>query len=536
MANEPVDILIIGSGASGAAVAWRLSDSGFNVLCLEQGDWQKPTGYSTAFADWEFRASSSFNFNPNIRGLDEDYPVNDSESAITPLMFNAVGGSTIHWTAHTPRLHPSDFKVKSLDGVADDWPISYEDIEKYYDLNDEWMGCSGIAGDPANPPRTPRPMPPLPLGPDGERIASGFEKLGWHWWPSDSYINSETYRGRPACNNCGPNGLGCYVKAKGSTDVTYLPAAIENGVELRTGARVFEITTSPDGRATGARYFDQEGREHFQSARAVVIAANGVGTPRLMLLSQSDKHPNGLANSSGLVGKNLMFHPYAMTTGFFDDDIPSPSYQGALGNILMSQEFYETDSRRDFVRGYSYQMNRSTGPARTAIGFTLPPVAWGEEHHQEFDMRFGNSGMLAAIGEDLPEEHNRVELDPKITDSNGIPAPKIFYTLSQNSRKQMDHAVRNAEKALRAAGAHTVMSTPLLRAGGWHLMGTTRMGDNPERSVVDANCQAHDVDNLFIVDGSVFVTGGAVNPTPTIQAVALMAADYIRDQRSDLKS
>jgi choline dehydrogenase-like flavoprotein len=535
LANEPVDILIIGSGASGAAVAWRLSDAGFKVLCLEQGRWQTPTEYSTAFPDWEYRASTSFSFNPNVRRLDEDYPVNDSESDITPLMFNAVGGSTVHWTAHTPRLHPSDFKVKTLDGVADDWPISYEDLERYFDLNDEWMGCSGIAGDPANPPRSPRPMPPLPLGPDGERIARGFEALGWHWWPSDSYINSTTYRGRAACNNCGANGLGCYVRAKGSTDVTYLPAAIENGVEVRTGARVFEIATGPDGRATGAKYFDEDGEEQFQPARAVVIAANGIGTPRLMLLSKSDRHPNGLANSSGLVGKNLMFHPYAMITGFFDDGIPSPSYQGPLGNILLSQEFYETDSRHDFVRGYSYQMNRSSGPARTAIGLALPSVQWGAGHHEEFAMRFGNSSLLAAIGEDLPEPHNRVELDPKLRDSNGIPSPKVFYKLSQNSRKQMDHAIRNAEKVLKAAGAHTVMATPLLRAGGWHLMGTARMGDDPKSSVVDKNCQAHDADNVFVVDGSVFVTGGAVNPTPTIQAIALKAADYIREQRTDLK-
>ena len=215
MTNAPVDILIIGSGASGGAVAWRLSDAGFSILCLEQGGWQKPEEYSTASANWEFRAASSFSFNPNVRGLPEDYPVNDSESDITPLMFNAVGGSTVHWTAHAPRFHPSDFRVKSLDGVADDWPISYADLEPYYDLNDAWMGCSGIAGDPANPPRSPRPMPPLPLGPDGERLARGFDRLGWHWWPSDSYINSTDYRGRAACNNCGPNGLGCVAARQG---------------------------------------------------------------------------------------------------------------------------------------------------------------------------------------------------------------------------------------------------------------------------------------------------------------------------------
>jgi choline dehydrogenase-like flavoprotein len=527
VAHDPVDILIIGAGASGAAVAWRLSDAGLRIVCLEQGRWHKSAEYSTAFPDWEFRGATSFSFNPNVRALPEDYPFDDTESDVTPLMFNAVGGSTVHWTAHAPRFHPSDFRVRSQDGVADDWPLSYFDLEAYYDLNDQWMGCSGTAGDPANPPRAPRPMPSLPLGPDGERLARGFDRLGWHWWPSDSYINSVPYRGRAVCNNCGPNGLGCSVQAKASTDVTYWPAAIANGVELRTNARVFEVTTDATGRATGARYFDADGNAQFQPARLVVLAANGIGTPRLLLLSKSERHPHGLANSSGLVGCNLMFHPCAAITGFFSDGL-DPTYRGPLGNILLSQEFYETDSARGFVRGYTFQMNRSTGPARTAMGFAMAPVAWGDRHHADFAMRFGNSTTVIALGEDLPEEHNRVELHASLTDSNGIAAPKISYRLSENSARMMAHACLQAEKVLAAAGAHTVKATPQLRPSGWHLMGTARMGDDPRRSVVDHSCRAHDVDNLYVVDGSVFVTGASVNPTPTLQAIALRAADHIR--------
>ena len=533
--HEITDILIIGSGASGAAAAWKLSSEGFNIVCLEQGRWIKPEEYPNNSADWELQIRGPWALDPNMRGWNEDYPVNVDETCIDPLMFNAVGGSTIHYTAHVPRFHPSDFRVKTLDSVADDWPLTYEDLEPYYDVNDEMMGCSGINGDPANPPRTQRPMPPLPIGPDGERMAKGFDKLGWHWWPSDNYINSVPYRGRAACNNCGNTVLGCSRHAKGSTDVTYWPEAIQNGVELRTHSRVFKVETDASGKATGASYFDASGEQHFQPARAVVLAMNGVGTPRIMLNSSSGSHPDGLCNSSGLVGKNLMFHPYSMVTGYFDDD-DIDTYKGSTGNMIMCQEFYETDPKKDFVRGYTYQILRSTGPASTATGFMTTHVPWGAGHHEEFKKRFGNATVLAIIGEDLPEEHNRVELDPVLKDSNGIPAPKIFYTLSDNSRRLLDDAMKNAETALKAAGAHATERTSLLRSAGWHLMGTARMGDDPAESVVDKWGQAHDTDNVFIVDGSLFVTGAAVNPTPTIGALALRTADYIARERNDLKS
>lgn len=532
--NDTADALIIGSGASGGAVAWRLSQEGFHVVCLEQGRWMDPARYPTTAADWEFRAFTNWSFDPNVRNRPEDYPVNNRESPIAPLMFNAVGGSTIHWTAHTPRFHPSDFRVRSLDGVAADWPISYWDLEPYYDLNDRMMGCSGLAGDPANPPRASRPMPPLPIGEDGERIARAFNELGWHWWPSDSYVNSVPYgHERGACNYCGPNGLGCTQKAKASTDVTYWPLALQNGAKLRTRCRVSEVTVDDSGRVTGASYYDRNGRPRHQRARSVVLAANGIGTPRLLLLSKSEAHPQGLANSSGLVGKNLMFHPYAMVTGVFEEDLQS--FRGPQGNVIMSQEFYETDVRRDFVRGYTYQVVRESGPAWTARGGFGSPIPWGERHHAEFARRFGKGMTFAVIGEDLPEPRNGVSLDPELTDGDGIPAPRIVYKLSDNSRKLLDHGIGNARAVLKKAGATDVLVNSLLRPGGWHLMGTARMGDDPRDSVTDPRGQTHDADNLFIVDGSVFVTCAAVNPTPTIQANALRTADYICRERDDLK-
>ena len=532
--SDTVDILVIGAGASGAAATAWLSEAGFNVKCVEQGYWQDPSKYASASPDYEFEMLTNWSIDPNKRQLDVDYPVNDSNSPVTPVMFNGVGGSTILWSAHTPRFHPSDFRVKTLDGVADDWPLTYEDLEEYYDLNDEVMGCSGINGDPAHPPRSPRQMPPLPMGRDGMKLISGFEKLGWHWWPSDSYINSQRYgEGRDACNFCGHNHMGCFQRAKSSTDLNYWPHALRNGASIETGARVRRVTTDDSGRATGADYVDSKGNERHQSARAVIMAANGIGTPRLLLNSASDSHPDGLANSSGLVGKNLMFHPFAMISGTFPEKMET--WKGPLSNFAMSQEFYETDKSRGFVRGYTYQFQRSLGPAWIAKGGFRDRVPWGAGHHEELQKRLGSTMALAVIGEDLPEEHNRVDLDPELTDSDGIPAPRLHYTLSKNSRDQLDHAIENAKKVLEAAGATDIYVDPMMRQSGWHLMGTARMGEDAASSVVAKWGQAHDVDNLFIIDGSVFVTGAAVNPTPTIQALALRTADYIVGQRQDLR-
>ena len=525
--KSPVDVLVIGAGASGAAFAWSLSEAGIKIMCLEQGGWQDPKSYPPTTTEWEIARQTHFSPEPNVRGLPEDYPVNDSESPIAPLMFNAVGGSTIHWSAHFPRLHPSDFRVKSLDGVADDWPVSYEQLEPYFDTNDRLMGVSGVTGDTAYPPKSDRQTPPVPLGKLGETMSGGFEKLGWHWWPSDSAVLTRPYDGRAACNGCGPCELGCATRAKASTDVTYWPKAIANGAVLQTNARVREITVGRDGLADGVIYYDKDGRVQEQKARIVVIASNGVGTPRLLLNSKSALFPDGLGNSSGMVGRNLMFHPYAIVNGVFKERLDGN--HGPLGCCIISSEFYETDLSRGFVRGYAFQQIRSTGPVTTSLGYAdTGRVPWGADHHQVMDELLGHTAMLAIIGEDLPELHNRVTLDESLTDSHGIPAPKIAYKMSENSTKMLEHGIARATEVMMAAGAHRVLVRPLLRSGGFHLLGTARMGTDEKKSVVDRHGRSHDVKNLFVIDGSIFVTAGGVNPTSTIQAMALYIADYVK--------
>ncbi len=528
---EPADILIIGAGASGAAAAWNLTDTKMRIVCLEQGGWSNPGDYPSTGRDWESRAQSDFSISPNRRQLASDYPVNDDDSPIKVANFNGVGGGTILYPGHYPRFHPSDFKVRTLDGVADDWPIDYETLEPFYAENDRMTGVSGLAGDPAYPAKQ-SVMPPLPMGRSGQKLAEGFNKLGWHWWPSDSAIATQPYNGRDQCINLGHCTSGCAQGAKASTDITYWPEAIRAGVELRTWCRVKEITVGDDGMASGVVYFDEDGEEQFQPAHVVIMACNGVGTPRILLNSTSEQFPNGLANSSGLVGKNLMLHPYASIQGIFEEELDG--YRGPHDS-LWSQEFYETGPDRGFVRGYTYEFNRGRGPVTTALtGVHSGRIPWGAGHHDAYRKLFNRIAGVVSICEDLPEEHNTVTLDPVIRDANGIPAPKMTYTISDNSQKMLDFSIERASEALTAAGAYDLIIHSPITHGGWHLMGTARMGSDPATSVVNEWGRSHDVRNLFIIDGSIFVTSAGVNPTRTIQTLALYVSDQIKKRLSNL--
>lgn len=532
MAETIADVLIVGGGAAGAAVAWSLADTRMRIVCLEQGDWVDHRELPGLSTDWEVRQVGDFNFSPNVRGRREDYPVDDSQSPIAVSMFNAVGGSTILYAAHFPRFRPSDFRARSLDGVADDWPIDYRRLEPYYDLNARMTGVSGLAGDPAYPPKT-LPLPPVSLGKLGMTLARGFDRLGWHWWPSDSAIVTREYEGRGACINAGTCLVGCPQGAKASTDITYWPAALRRGVELRSRCRVREITVGSNDRATGVIYYDAEGVERRQRAEVIVLACNGIGTPRLLLNSRSPQFPDGLANRSGLVGTRLMFHPYALLTGIFEE--PLEGYKGPTGCCIMSQEFYDGDPRRGFVRGYSFETLRGFGPVYTALwGMNAGRIPWGSGHHAAYARLFDRTASMVAICEDLPEPENRVTLHPDLKDADGIPAPKVEYRLSENSLRMLEHAVARGREVLEAAGAVEVVVESPLRLAGWHLMGTARMGDDPRTSVVNPWGRCHDVRNLFIVDGSVFVTAAAVNPTNTIQALALYIADTMKQRLATL--
>ncbi|QFR01638.1 GMC family oxidoreductase [Streptomyces phaeolivaceus] len=529
---EPADVVVVGAGPSGAVVSTTLSAQGHRVVCLEQGDWMNPTDYPGNFPEWELLIQAQWSHDPNERSLASDYPVDVSESDLAPVMFNAVGGSSIYYGAHWHRLLPCDFRVRTLDGVADDWPITYEDLAPYYARVDALVGVSGVPGDPAYPDHDDYPLPPLPLGKVGRRAAEGANKLGWHWWPGSNAIPSNKFRLLSQCARWGVCEWGCPQSAKGSADVAWWPHALRSGATLITGARARRVESGRDGRATGVTWIDRAGREHFQAAKTVVLCGNGIGTPRLLLMSASSTHPDGLANSSGLVGRNLQLHPNCAVIGTYADDLES--HLGPSGQAVHSLEFYDTRPEHDFVRGAKFHAVPVPGPLSAIEMRRERPFdeLWGPAVHEVAETH-SRTFAWAANTEDLPEEHNRVTLSPDLVDGDGLPAPKVTYRISDNSQRLLDFSLARMRELHEASGAVEMLSFGLIPDQPGHLLGTARMGADPRTSVVNSFGQAHDVDNLFIADGSIFVTSGSVNPTGTIHALALRVAQGIAEYAED---
>jgi choline dehydrogenase-like flavoprotein len=520
-------VLIVGAGASGGVVARRLAEAGVGVVCLEQGDWPDRAAFRGAEADWELVARKQWSTVPSVRDAPSDYPVDLTESDLGIVNFNGVGGGTVLYAAQWPRMLPSDFRVRTLDGVADDWPLTYEELAPYYERTDAQIGVSGLGGNPAYPPGADPPLPPLPIGRAGLLVARAHARLGWHWWPDTNAILSAPYDGRHACVQRGTCQQGCGEGAKASTDLTHWPQAIARGARLVTGARVRRLVTDGRGRVSGAEWIDRDGREHLQTADLVLCAANGIGTARLLLASASAAQPEGLANSSGLVGRRLMMHPLTTVLAVFDEELES--WQGQKGSSIQSLEFYLTDESRGFVRGARWALGGAGGPLAAALanGGTR-----GAGHHLAMRERFGHTATWILLAEDLPDEANHVELSATLADSSGIVAPKVVYRLADNTHAMIDWNVERVRESFAEAGARRTEVTRYPANG--HFMGTARMGTDPRTSVVDPWGMAHDVANLGIVDGSVFVTAGAANPTSTICALALRAADHLLEHRASI--
>lgn len=534
--RQKVDFVIIGSGAAGGVIARELSVAGLSVVVLEQGPYLSANDFKhdelgTIF-NLEF--SGTLSDNPQTFRHTERETARPRLSGLPPALYaRMVGGSSVHFTGNFWRFHPIDFRERSVWGPIEgtgfaDWPITYEDLEPYYARVDWEIGVSGSPG-PFDPPRSrPYPVPPLPVKSSGVLFERGARKLGLNPQPAPMAILSHRHNGRPPCQHCGfCLAFGCEHDAKSSTLVSMIPQAEATGrCEIRPESVVFRIETHPDGRVSEVLYVDREGREQAQRAEAVVLCGNGAETPRLLFLSESERFPNGLANSSGLVGKYLMFNGLSYAHGLFEH--PLNEFKSVQVTRIV-HDFYDADPGRGFYGGGGIDARWQWFPILFALA-GLPPDApsWGAEYKRLLGEYFTRTVDVNGHTTSLPLASNNITLDPKAKDRWGRPAIRVTYRDHPDDLATMRFLQRRGKEILEAAGARKVWETPVAPATfGGHLLGTCRMSDDPADSVVDRYHRAHDVPNLFICDGSSFVTSGRGQPTMTIQALAFRAAEHI---------
>lgn len=513
------DVLIVGAGPSGAVAAQEFARAGMSVICLEQGDWPDYDQARAGRPEHELVARKHWAWNPNERRNPGDYAVDDTESDISALMYNGVGGSTVMYAAQWERFQPSDFRTRTLDGVGDDWPFDYWDLEPYYEEVERQFAVSGLAGNPALPPMTPPPLPPVPLNKVGRLGARALNELGWHWWPGTNAIATADHGPLRACDQRAACPFGCPTGAKASVDRTHWRQLAGQGVRLVVRATAEQVLLDKRGRARGVVYADENGARHRIEAGVVVLCANALGTARILLNSADGA---GIANSSDMVGRRLMTHPFGNAIGIFDKDLES--WRGPLGQYLHSLQFYETDRSRGFVRGAKWNLIPSGAPLSMMLTSTWgdQPI-WGESFTRLLRQRLGRSVIWGVICEDLPDPDNRVTLDDR-PDRHGIPGVRMHYRASDNTRAMMAWHIDRVSEVLDVMGAKEKILNPLIPGIGWHLMGTAVMGRDPGSTVVNPDGECHDVPNLYIFDSSVFPTSSGTNPVATIAANALRCA------------
>jgi choline dehydrogenase-like flavoprotein len=533
--SDVVDFAIVGSGAAGGTLARELSRKGFNVVVLEQGPRLSPADFRHDELDVWFNNALTNKPIPNPQTYRKDASEPATLRVDTPCLTYArmVGGSSVHFTANYWRFHEIDFHERSVLGPIagtgfEDWPITYAELEPYYTKVEWEVGVSGLAGaSPFDPPRSkPYPLPPLPVKSSGVLLERGARKLGLHPFPAPMAIASQPYRGRPACVNCGYCiGFGCEVRAKSSALFTMIPEAEETGrCEVRAESYVFHVNVDKSGRATGVTYYDRDKREHMQKARAVILSANGAETARLLLNSKDNRFPDGLANSSGLIGKYLMFNCGGDVGAVFEHELNE--YKSVQVTRLV-HDFYDCDPRRGFYGGVGIDGRIGPAPGLWALSCVPPEATWGKGLKQSLE-DFPRSMIAECHTTSLPVESNSVSIEPDLKDAWGVPAMRATYKDHPDDLATARWLQARAQEILDAAGARKSWILPTVdNSIGVHLLGTARMGNDPKRSVVDKFHRTHDVPNLFLCDGSSFVTSGRGQPTMTIQALAFRAADHI---------
>ena len=512
--NDDSVILVIGTGAGGGVLANELAQKGVKVVALEAGGRYLPEDYTND--EWDAFGQLSW---LDARTTSGDWRVARDFSGLPAWIVKAVGGTTIHWAGASLRFQPHEWKARTTYGQIDganllDWPIDAEEMAPWYGKAEAKLGVTRT-GD----------MPGLPGNNNYKVLEKGALALGYKEVSTGRMaINSVDYDDRLACQQTGFCFQGCKWGAKWSAAYTDIPKGEATGnLEVREHAHVLWIEHDDQGRVTGASYADKEGNQHFQKARVVCVAGNSIESPRLLLNSASAMFPDGLANSSGQVGRNYMRHVTGSVYGVFEK--PVRMWRGTtMAGIVQDEARF--DPSRGFVGGYELETLSLGLPFMAAF---LDPGAWGRSFTSAMDGYENMAGMWI-VGEDMPQEANRITLSDTVRDQFGLPAPNVHFDDHPNDVAMRKHAYRQGEAIYRAAGATRTFPTPPYPST--HNLGTNRMSEHARDGVVNRHGQTHDIANLFISDGSQFTTGAAENPTLTIVALAIRQADHIAAELS----
>jgi choline dehydrogenase-like flavoprotein len=540
--SDPADVCIVGSGPAGAILAASLAENGHEVVILEAG-----RRFDRAERVQQMERALRPGHTDNIwemGGQRDRYTSSGSRYyGLNGSRVKGIGGTTLHWGGMTPRLHPEDFEMQTRYGVGEDWPISYADIEPYYLRAEQVMGVSGAPNQFTGPRSGEFPMPPVPASYSDQLIGAACASLGINLHPVPRAINTQSYDGRSECVGYGTCDPVCPSGAKYDASV-HVRKAEEHGARVIDRAPVQRLEHDESGdRVVEAVYATPDGTEHSQHARYFVVACGAVESVRLLLLSESAQYPDGLANSSGVLGRYFMEHPGVRVTGRVDE----PTRQHLIGySTRMSKQYYSHDRGPEGTMIIELSNNAGVMPVKSALrekslsgevirGNLAAPFEgdeWGDDHLDRVAEQSTQHLSLNGIIEQLPDPENTISVDRTKVDNHGNAVPEIDYSVGDRTQKKLKRAEGILVDILEELGATEIESEfpPENPFTAYHHMGVTRMGTDPAESVVTPQLQTHDLSNLYISSSGVFVTGGASNPTLTIAALTLRLADHLNDR------
>ncbi|ELZ58334.1 MULTISPECIES: GMC family oxidoreductase [Halorubrum] len=516
------DVCVVGAGPAGALVADRLA-ADREVVILDAGP-RFDAGDRLARQERAIRPSYGRPDVWDVGGARDAYENAGSTEWRYPLnhaRVKGVGGSTLHWQGMVMRLHEDDFNSGAERGAGPGWPIDYADLRPYYAEAERELGVAGASDNPYAPPREePHPMPAFEPSYSDSLFAEACESVGIDMHSVPNARNSEAYDGRSACVGYGTCQPVCPSGAKYDATV-HVERAEDAGATVIDRAPVERLDHDGDDRVTAAVYATPDGERHRQEADAFVVAAGGVETPRLLLLSASDRHPDGLANSSGAVGRFFMDHLFAGAGGTLDE----PTRQNHVGFYTSAcDQFY--DEADETQAPFKLEFFNYAGPS--PVESALAGDDWGDPLLERLRGEYGNHVAMGALVEQLPDADSRITLADDRVDDRGNPVPEIDWTVGDRALDTIERANEIQVEVLEELGADVEwVAGPDATGPAYHHMGTTRMSDDPDRGVVDARCRTHDLENCWIASSSVFPTSGAMNPTLTIAALALRVGDDV---------